>query len=218
MTIDNPLVEPTVERVAPPAVLVVFGASGDLTSRKLMPAVERLALRRLLPPGFSGVGVARTEMDDDSFREHMREKVEESGGGGEDAKHVWEDFTGGFRYVAGDYGNPETFSRLRDVLDELDNQRGTAQNRLYYLATPPDTFPTVVDGLAQCGLNRPAHDDAFVRIVIEKPFGRDERSAAQLDATVHEAFDEHQVYRIDHYLGKETVQNVLALRFANAIF
>jgi len=119
-----------------------------------MPAVERLALRRLLPAGFSVVGVARTEMDDDSFRDTMRATVEEFGGGGEDAKHVWEAFTGGFRYVAGDYGNPDTFDRLRAVLEELDEQRGTAQNRLYYLATPPDTFPTVVQGLARCGLNK----------------------------------------------------------------
>jgi glucose-6-phosphate 1-dehydrogenase len=218
LTGDNPLAEATVERVAPPAVLVVFGASGDLTSRKLMPAVENLALRRLLPAGFSVVGVARTEMGDDEFRERMREAVAEAGGGGEEAKHVWEAFTGGFRYVAGDYTNPETFKKLKDVLDELDTGRGTAQNRLYYLATPPDTFPIVVQGLAACGLTRPAHDEAFVRIVIEKPFGRDTRSAEKLDEIVHEAFEERQVYRIDHYLGKETVQNVLALRFANAIF
>ena len=216
---DNPLAEATVDRVAPPAVLVVFGASGDLTSRKLMPAVENLALRRLLPPGFSVVGVARTEMDDQGFCEHMQAAVQKAGGGGEEAKHVWESFAGGgFRYVAGDYGDPETFKKLKDVLDELDEQRGTAQNRLIYLATPPDTFPIVVRGLARCGLNRPANDDAFVRIVIEKPFGHDARSAEALDDTVHEAFDEEQVYRIDHYLGKETVQNVLALRFANAIF
>jgi glucose-6-phosphate 1-dehydrogenase len=216
---DNPLTEATVERVAPPAVLVVFGASGDLTSRKLMPAVERLAVRRLLPPGFSVVGVARTEMDDEGFREHMRAAVEKAGGGGEEAKHVWEAFgTTGFRYVAGDYGDPGTFKKLKDTLDEIDEQRGTAQNRLIYLATPPDTFPVVVRGLARCGLNEPANDNAFVRIVIEKPFGRDARSAEKLDVTVHEAFDERQVYRIDHYLGKETVQNVLALRFANAIF
>jgi glucose-6-phosphate 1-dehydrogenase len=216
---DNPLTEATLERVAPPAVLVVFGASGDLTSRKLMPAVERLAVRRLLPPGFSVVGVARTEMDDAGFRENMQVAVEKAGGGGEEAKHVWDAFgTGGFRYVAGDYSDPETFKKLKDVLDELDQQRGTAQNRLIYLATPPDTFPVVVRGLARCGLNKPANDDAFVRIVIEKPFGRDARSAEKLDETVHEAFEERQVYRIDHYLGKETVQNVLALRFANAIF
>jgi glucose-6-phosphate 1-dehydrogenase len=214
----NPLAEPAVDRVAPPAVLVVFGASGDLTSRKLMPAVERLALRRLLPTGFSVVGVARTEMSDDDFRELMRHTVEEGGGGGEEAKHVWEAFAGGFRYVAGDYAHPQTFDRLKEVLDQLDRERGTAQNRLYYLATPPTMFPVIVQALAEHGLNRPAHDDAFVRIVIEKPYGHDESSAARLDATVHEAFDESQVYRIDHYLGKETVQNVLALRFANAIF
>ena len=159
MSGENPLAEATVERVAPPAVLVVFGASGDLTSRKLMPAVENLALRRLLPPGFSVVGVARTEMDDDSFRERMRTAVEESGGGGEEAKHVWEAFAGGgFRYVAGDYSDPETFKKLKDVLDSIDEHRGTAQNRLIYLATPPDTFPVVVQGLARCGLNRPAND------------------------------------------------------------
>jgi len=215
---DNPLGDPGGERVAPPAVLVVFGASGDLTSRKLMPAVERLALRRLLPTGFSVVGVARTEMDDDDFRERMRAVVEEGGGGGEEAKHVWDSFAGGFRYVAGDYGAPETFDRLKEILEELDRERGTASNRIYYLATPPSTFPTVVGALAEHGLNRPANEESFVRIVIEKPYGHDERSARELDDIVHEAFAEEQVYRIDHYLGKETVQNVLALRFANAIF
>ncbi|HEX2024208.1 MAG TPA: glucose-6-phosphate dehydrogenase [Acidimicrobiales bacterium] len=218
MTGDNPLLEPTVERVAPPAAIVVFGASGDLTSRKLMPAVERLALRRLLPAGFSVVGVGRTPMHDEDFRERMRTLVEEGGGGGDEAKHVWDAFRGGFRYVAGDYGDAQTYADLGRVLDELDRERGTAGNRLYYLATPPATFPVIVGGLGQAGLNRPPHDGAFVRIVIEKPYGHDEASAAALDATVHESFEESQVYRIDHYLGKETVQNVMALRFANAIF
>ena len=218
MTADNPLLEPTMERVAPPAVLVVFGASGDLTSRKLMPAVERLALRRLLPTGFAVVGVGRTPMDDEDFRERMRTLVEEGGGGGDEAKHVWDAFQGGFRYVAGDYGDQATYALLQRALDVLDRERGTSGNRLYYLATPPSTFPVIVGALGQAGLNRPQHEDAFVRIVIEKPYGHDEASAAALDATVHEAFEESQVYRIDHYLGKETVQNVLALRFANAIF
>ena len=218
MSADNPLLDSSSERVAPPAVLVVFGASGDLTARKLMPAVERLALRRLLPAGFSVVGVARTEMGDDEFRERTRTLVEKAGGGGPEARHVWDALTGGFRYVAGDYGDRSTFDRLREVLDELDEQRGSARNRLYYLATPPSTFTTIVEALAAHGLNKPAGDDAFVRIVIEKPYGHDGRSAAALDASVHAAFDESQVYRIDHYLGKETVQNVLALRFANAIF
>ena len=214
----NPLADTDSERPAPPAVFVIFGASGDLTSRKLMPAIENLALRRLLPAGFSVVGVARTEMSDDDFRERMRELVEKGGGGGPEAKHVWESFTGGFRYVAGEYGHPDTFNQLKDVLAELDRERGTAENRLYYLATPPSTFPTIVQALGEHGLNKPTSDDAFVRIVIEKPYGHDAASAADLDSTVHGAFDESQVYRIDHYLGKETVQNVLALRFANAIF
>ena len=218
MSDANPLAEAVGDKVAPPAVLVVFGASGDLTSRKLMPAVERLALRRLLPAGFSVVGVARTEMSDDDFRERMRATVEKLGGGGDEAGPVWAAFTGGFRYVAGDYGDPATFDRLKSVLDELDRERGTSGNRLYYLATPPGTFPVIVGGLAEHGLNRPATEGAFVRVVIEKPYGHDQQSARDLDARVHAGFAEEQVYRIDHYLGKETVQNVLALRFANTIF
>ncbi|MGI9022992.1 MAG: glucose-6-phosphate dehydrogenase [Acidimicrobiales bacterium] len=218
MTVDNPLHEPTLERVAPPAVLVVFGASGDLTSRKLMPAIERLAMRRLLAGGFSVVGVGRTPMADDDFLERMRTMVAEGGGGGDEAGHVWESFSGGFRYIAGDYGDPDTYARLRKVFSELDREGGASGNRLYYLATPPSTFPVIVSALGESGLNRPENDGAFVRIVIEKPFGHDLASATALAATVGAVFDESQVYRIDHYLGKETVQNVLALRFANAIF
>jgi len=218
MSVENPLHEPTLERVAPPAVLVVFGASGDLTSRKLMPAIERLALRHLLPGGFSVVGVGRTPMGDDEFRERMRTLVSEGGGGGDEATHVWDSLAGGFRYVAGGYADADTYTRLRQVLAELDRERGTSGNRLYYLATPPAVFSDIVAALGESGLNRPDTDDGFVRIVIEKPYGHDEASAAALDATMHASFDESQVYRIDHYLGKETVQNVLALRFANAIF
>lgn len=214
---SNPLAEATSDRAAPPAVFVVFGASGDLTSRKLIPAIEALGMRRLLPGGFSVVGVARTPMSDENFLERTRGVVEKSGGG-DQAKHVWEALAGGFRYVAGAYGDPHTYARLRAVLEELDRDRGTAGNRLYYLSTPPATFPVIVTRLAASGLNRPTSTQAFVRIVIEKPYGHDGSSATDLDATVHDAFDERQVYRIDHYLGKETVQNVLALRFANAIF
>jgi len=213
----NPLADPE-DRPAPPAVFVIFGASGDLTSRKLMPAIEQLALRRMLPPGFAVVGVARTEMNDDDFRERMKELVEKGGGGGPEARHVWDSFVGAFRYVAGDYDDPATFDRLKDVLTELDRERGTAENRLYYLATPPSTFPTVIKGLNEHVLSRPSSEHAFSRIVIEKPYGHDLQSALDLDRVVHEAFDESQVYRIDHYLGKETVQNVLALRFANATY
>src|SRR4051812_42187553 len=135
---ENPLAEASIERVAPPAVLVVFGASGDLTSRKLMPAVENLALRRLLPPGFSLVGVARTEMNDEEFRERMRVAVEESGGGGEEAKHVWEAFSsGGVWYVAGGYSHPGKIKKVKEGLHENDEGRGTAQHPPVYPAPPP---------------------------------------------------------------------------------
>ena len=210
---DNPLAElgETEERRAPPCVLVVFGASGDLTTRKLMPALERLAADRRLPPAFAVVGVARTEMSDDDFRRRMLEAVEKP-------SPAWESLVTGFRYVAGDYAEADTFDRLRKVLDEVDEQRGTAGNRVYYLATVPTVFGEVAGALAEHGMATPADDDSFVRIVVEKPYGRDLESADELDHVMHASFAEQQIYRIDHYLGKETVQNVLALRFANAIF
>jgi glucose-6-phosphate 1-dehydrogenase len=200
-----------VERRAPPCTLIVFGASGDLTSRKLMPALAELAQNRQLPSAFTVVGVARTEMSDDDFRSRMAEA------GGDD-NPAWASLVKGFRYVAGDYGEHETFDRLKDVLDEVDDERGTGGNRVYYLATVPSVFASVATELGDHGLAKPQSDDAFVRIVVEKPFGHDLESARALDAQMHAVFDEEQIYRIDHYLGKETVQNVLALRFANSIF
>jgi glucose-6-phosphate 1-dehydrogenase len=200
------------ERRAPPCILVVFGASGDLTSRKLIPALAEMAMRRQLPSAFSVVGVARTEMSDDDFRGRMEEAVEES-------NPTWSSLVGGFRYVAGDYGEPETFDRLKEVLDEVDEERGIGGNRVYYLATVPSVFADVALKLGEHDISKPPDDeDGFVRIVIEKPFGRDLESARELDAKLHSVFDEEQIYRIDHYLGKETVQNLLALRFANSIF
>ncbi len=194
-------------------MLVVFGASGDLTARKLLPAIEALARRRLLPTTFSLVGVARTEWTDADFQTHAREAV--PGAGPE-----WESLVNGFRYVAGDYAQGATFDRLRDVLDEIDTARGTGGNRVFYLATVPNVFASVAAALGEHGLARRANEapDSFIRLVIEKPFGRDLPSAVDLDRQLHAVFDESQIYRIDHYLGKETVQNVLALRFANAIF
>ena len=201
------------ERRAPPCVLVVFGASGDLTARKLLPAVERLAARRLLPTAFSVVGVARTEWGDDEFRSHATAAAEGSG-------PEWASLVSRFRYVAGDYREAATFEQLRRVLDEIDAAHGTGGNRVFYFATVPQVFGMLAKALDAHGLAKRAVDGprAFVRIVIEKPFGRDLASARALDAELHEVFDESQLYRIDHYLGKETVQNVLALRFANAIF
>ncbi|MDP9071017.1 MAG: glucose-6-phosphate dehydrogenase [Actinomycetota bacterium] len=209
---ENPLREGLdSERRAPPCVLVVFGASGDLTSRKLMPALEQLAANRQLPPAFSVVGVARTEMTDEDFRQRMLEAVEKPSA-------AWESLVAGFRYVAGDYAEPETFDRLKQVLGEVDDERGTGGNRVYYLATVPGVFEKVAAAMGEHGMNLPKYDDSFVRIVFEKPYGHDLHSARHLDQAVLDVFAEEQVYRIDHYLGKETVQNVIALRFANAIF
>src|SRR3954468_17975255 len=172
----NPLAEGlSDERRAPPCVLVVFGGSGDLTARKLMPALKRLADHRQLPAAFSVVGVARTELSDEDFQKRMREAVDEP-------SPAWDSLVKGFRYIAGDYAHPDTFTALERVLGEVDKARGTGGNRVYYLATVPTVFAEVAGALAAAGLNRPARDDAFVRIVIEKPYGRDLQSALDLDA------------------------------------
>jgi glucose-6-phosphate 1-dehydrogenase len=208
----NPLMEGLEsDRRAPPCVLVVFGASGDLTTRKLMPALAELAENRRLPAAFCVIGIARTEMSDDDFRRRMAEAVEKPSA-------AWESLVAGFRYVAGDYSHPDTFDALKRVLAEVAQERGTGGNVVYYLATVPGVFGEVAAALKQCGLHKPSDGGSFVRIVVEKPYGHDLASARALDAEMHDAFDEDQLYRIDHYLGKETVQNVLALRFANAIF
>jgi glucose-6-phosphate 1-dehydrogenase len=208
----NPLAEGLEsDRRAPPCALVVFGASGDLTSRKLAPALAALAADRRLSPAFALVGVARTDMTDDEFRARMLEAVPKPSA-------AWEALVAGFRYVAGGYTDAATHQRLGQVLEELDRDVGTAGNRVHYLATVPDVFAGVASALAEHGLARPRSEESFVRLVVEKPYGRDLASALRLDHDVHTAFREEQVYRIDHYLGKETVQNVLALRFANAIF
>jgi glucose-6-phosphate 1-dehydrogenase len=204
VTLDGLGVE---ERRAPPAVLVIFGASGDLTQRKLVPGLVNLARHKRLPDEFAMVGVARTDVNDEKFRHRVFNGMETS------APRLVE----GSSYVRGDYDDPATYQRLKDRLEELDRTAGTSGNRLFYLATPPHAFPQVVRGLTGAGLNRPGAG-SFCRVVIEKPYGRDEVTARELDATVHAGFDESQVFRIDHYLGKDTVQNVMALRFANSIF
>jgi len=192
-------------------VLVVYGASGDLTSRKILPAIERLHRRRQLPGAFALVGTARTEMDDEDFRKQCLASVP-------DAAPGWDEMVKGFRYVAGDYTATETFDRLKVVLAEVDDQRGTQGNRVHYLATIPALFDDISRALGLEGMNEPRFEGSFVRVVCEKPYGRDLESARQLDEAMHSAFHEDQVYRIDHYLGKETVQNILALRFANTFF
>ena len=197
-------------RRAPPGVLVVFGASGDLTRRKLLPALERLSRRRLLPAAFAVIGVARSEMSDDRFRDLMAEAVPGAGPG-------WAEIIKNSSYLSGDYSDPNTFAALYARLKETDEALGTCGNRTYYLATVPDVFAEVARALGRVGLNEP-EPGGSARLVIEKPFGRSRTTARELDEALHEVFEEDQIYRIDHYLGKETVQNVLALRFANAIF
>ena len=202
---------PQTPDVTPPLALVIFGASGDLTSRKILPALANLAERGRLNDGFTVVGVARTPWSDEEFRQVALKDVPEAGG-------RWRRLVERFRYVPGEYAASETFDRLGEVLAEADRQYATAGNRVYYLATIPSVFGLVAEALAKEGCNVPGEGGQFVRLVVEKPYGRDLDSARELDAAVHRAFEEDQIFRIDHYMGKETVQNVLALRFANAIF
>jgi glucose-6-phosphate 1-dehydrogenase len=211
-TLENPLLEGLKLRRTPdPCVFVVFGASGDLTRRKLIPALYSLAYRRLLPERFAVVGVARTEESDDEFRERMEAAVK-AHARDPFQQDVWDRLADGIRYVATDFGEGGE-DRLGPRLAQLDEERGTAGNRLYYFAVPPSAIAEIVREL---GGRRSA--EGWTRLVIEKPFGHDLGSARELNAQLREHFGEHELYRIDHYLGKETVQNMLALRFSNGIF
>lgn len=189
---------------------MIFGASGDLTHRKLLPALYHLFHEGLLPASYGIVGYARTEMSDAEFREMARESVVEYGRC-EVVAEAWDEFARGLFYVAGEFDSEGAMTHLREHLEELDRHRGTEGRRLFYCATPPEAFDDVVARLAEEGLSRGA------RIVIEKPFGTDLESARALGRLVQEQFGEWQVFRIDHYMGKETVQNILVLRFANTL-
>ena len=210
---ENPLLEGLeLVRTPDPCALVIFGASGDLTRRKLFPALYSLALRRLLPEKFAVVGVARSEETDDEFRERMKEAVQEFGRD-KFKEDVWEWLADGMRYLATDFADEGGENHLAAVLTELDRERGTAGNRVYYLAVPPDAISTL---LHEIGERRST--EGWTRVIIEKPFGHDLASAQELNDEIKRHFSEKEIFRIDHYLGKETVQNLLALRFANGIF
>lgn len=201
-------------RTPEPAILVIFGASGDLTQRKLVPAIYQMKRDRRLPPETTVVGVARREWSHDYFREQMREGIEQfSDGIG--TEEMWADFAQGLYYCPGDIDNPESYQKLKELLGELDGKRGTRGNRVFYLSVSPKFFP---EAIRQLGAAKMLADPVRQRLVIEKPFGRDLSSAQQLNRVVQQVCKEEQVYRIDHYLGKETVQNLLVFRFANAIF
>jgi len=208
MSTDTPTT--TALSKAPPVAMVIFGASGDLTNRKILPALAALADGGVLDAGFTLIGVARTPWSDDEFRRDVTTATPDGG-------PIWRKLTERFRYVTGEYDHPDTFAQLKKCLDEADQIDGTGGNRLYYLATIPSMFGVVAQALAAHGCSVPV-EGSFARLVVEKPFGRDLESALALNVQMHAAFQENQIYRIDHYMGKETVQNVLALRFANAIF
>jgi glucose-6-phosphate 1-dehydrogenase len=205
-----------IEQSAPPCAVVIFGGSGDLTKRKLLPALYRLAQERLLPSQFAVIGVARQQMSDEEFRSQMHAAVSEHEGDAADDV-VWKSFASGLFYLQGEFAEAETFTRLRKTLERVEGQRGTNGNRLYYLATAPDFFGLIAKQLGDAGLAQ-SDEGHWTRIIVEKPFGHDLESARALNEELAHVFTEEQVYRIDHYLGKETVQNLLVFRFANSIF
>jgi glucose-6-phosphate 1-dehydrogenase len=215
MLIENPLrVGLRQERTPEPLILVIFGASGDLTQRKLVPALYQLKRERRLPAELTIVGTARREWSHDYFREQMRQGIEEfSDGIG--SEEYWQDFSQGLYYFPGNMDDPESYAKMKVFLEELDGKRGTRGNRVFYLAVSPNFFPPGIKNLGAAGM---LADPIKHRLVIEKPFGKDLSSAQVLNRVVQEVCQENQVYRIDHYLGKETVQNLLVFRFANAIF
>ncbi|XMG35317.1 glucose-6-phosphate dehydrogenase [Amycolatopsis bartoniae] len=216
---SNPLRDPRdkrLPRIAGPSSMVIFGVTGDLSRKKLMPAIYDLANRGLLPAGFSLVGFARRDWENEDFgqlvhdavAEHARTPFRES---------VWHRLAEGIRFVQGSFDDDEAFDRLAQTVRELDSERGTGGNAAFYLSIPPGAFPVVTKQLARSGLAQ-GDDQSWRRVVIEKPFGHDLASAKELNAIVNDVFPEESVFRIDHYLGKETVQNILALRFANQLF
>jgi glucose-6-phosphate 1-dehydrogenase len=207
------------ERIPSPCSVVIFGASGDLTKRKLIPALYNLAVSRLMPPGASVVGFARRPKTDDEFRSEQKESVAKFSRRKPLDEAVWNDFASGLFYCQGNYDDGAGYEKLKALLERIDRERGTRGNRLFYLSVPPSEFATIVTQLRETGLIAEVKPGKpFTRLVIEKPFGTDLESGNALDRTILSAFDERQVFRIDHYLGKETVQNLLVFRFANSIF
>lgn len=199
-----------------PTTIIIFGASGDLTQRKLIPALHSLNCEDALHPDTRIIGVARTEMDRQEFLESLYEGVENYARLKPGICELWDSFSERIHYMSGQYDDPETYRRIDAFQDELEHEGESAPNRLFYLAIPPLLYPEVIKQIGEGGLVR--RDNGWTRIIVEKPFGRDLESAQKLNEQIHAVFDESQVYRIDHYLGKVTVQNILFLRFGNAIF
>ncbi|MBN1210746.1 MAG: glucose-6-phosphate dehydrogenase (NADP(+)), partial [Myxococcaceae bacterium] len=204
-----------------PCIVVLFGATGDLAQRKLFPALFELARAGLLPRHFALVAFSRSSQDDIAFRAQVKEGLQKFARTQPLDEAAWERFGSRLECISGDYDDPAAFARLRERLDAAEQRYGTAGNQLYYLATPASTFPVLLRGLSGAGLlpreEQPGHRP-WRRLVIEKPFGRDLETARELNRNLAAVLDERQIFRIDHYLGKETVQNILVFRFANTIF
>jgi glucose-6-phosphate 1-dehydrogenase len=209
---------PAPARPAPPCVMVIFGATGDLTRRKLVPALYNLTYGGSLTEPFAAVGFARRDWNADSFRAEMRAGVDSFSRRKPVDPATWEKFGPRLDFVRGEFDDASAYQRLGARLAEIDDRAGTRGNRLYYLATTPSDFPTILHRLQAAGLIARPHSEPWTRVIVEKPFGRDYESALALNALVGKVLDESQTFRIDHYLGKETVQNILVLRFANSIF
>ncbi|MGA8328498.1 MAG: glucose-6-phosphate dehydrogenase [Mycobacterium sp.] len=203
-------------RIAGPCAVVIFGVTGDLARKKVVPAIYDLANRGLLPPTFSLVGFGRRDWDDQTFSDEVYQLVKDHSRT-PFRQVIWDRLAEGCRFVKGAFDDDKAFSRLAETLDKLDAERGTAGNHAFYLAIPPKSFPSVCEQLHGAGL-ADAPEGSWRRVVIEKPFGHDLESARELNRVVNSVFPEESVFRIDHYLGKETVQNILALRFANQLF
>ena len=213
----NPFQDPLrFERRVPPCAVVIFGANGDLTKRKLIPALYRLTYERRLTQSFATIGNSRTAMSDDDYRSKMKESVKQFLEDSPFDEDLWNEFAKRLFYVAGDVGSPELYAALKEKLQMVEQTFQTSGNVLFYLSTQPSHYEPVVEQLGAAGLNH--HDSGWRRLVVEKPFGHDLSSAGSLNCNIQKVFPESEVYRIDHYLGKETVQNILAFRFGNGIF
>ncbi|MBV8332171.1 MAG: glucose-6-phosphate dehydrogenase [Candidatus Eremiobacteraeota bacterium] len=219
-TAFNPLREglPS-DRITDPCTIVFFGASGDLFKRMLLPAVYSMRLHGTLPTDFALVGFSRTQYDDDGFRNYCKEQLDTFMPDGQKPQgQLWDDFSQRISYITADFKDTRHFAALKGRLESNDKQFGTAGNHIFYLSTPPPVFPEIVKQLRAAGLDPHSNESGWTRLVVEKPFGTDLESARALQRTIERAFPESSVYRIDHYLGKEPVQDIMALRFANTIF
>jgi len=211
------------ERMPEPCTMVIIGATGDLTQRKLGPALYNLMLGGFLPPEFTAVGFARRDMSDADFRDHLRDGIDAYSRNKPVKRSIWDSFSHGIEYHRGEFHEPDAYGALATRLERIDRDRGTAGNRLFYLAVPPVLYPEIVKqlgmaGLAASGEARGEGRHGWSRVIVEKPFGSDLSSARKLNREIREVFDEEQIFRIDHYLGKETVQNLAVFRFGNGLF